>query len=101
MISIKVHNAYRRIVAISDADLIDKKFVEDNRQLDLNKDFYEGDKVSEEKAIEIIKIEDAEDATFNIVGEKSIQAAIKAGIIKEEEGAIIKIQNIPHALGLL
>ena len=40
-----------------------------------------------------------EDATFNIVGDKSIKTAITAGIITEEEVGIIK--EIPYALVLL
>ncbi|MFC1685877.1 DUF424 family protein [Nanoarchaeota archaeon] len=100
MLRVKVHRAYRKIVAISDSELLGKKFVENNMQLDINKEFYGGDELEEEKALEIIKIEDADDATFNIVGEKSIQAAVKAGIIKDEKGSILKIQGIPHALGL-
>ena len=40
-----------------------------------------------------------EDATFNIVGNKSIKAALKAGIISEE--GIKKIQGVQFALVLL
>ena len=47
----------------------------------------------------IQKIANSDDATFNIVGKNSIKAALKAQIISEN--GIIKIQNIPHALGLL
>jgi len=101
MLRIKIHKAYRKIIAVSDPELLGKKFEENNLQLDLNKDFYGEDQVDDEKAIEVMRAENTDDATFNIVGEKSIQAAIKAGIIKEKEGSIIKIQGIPHALGLL
>ena len=41
----------------------------------------------------------AEDATFNIAGEKSVNAAIKAGVISKE--SVGKIQGIPFALVLL
>jgi len=40
-----------------------------------------------------------EDATFNIVGEESIKAAVKAGIINESDTD--KIKGIPFALNLL
>jgi hypothetical protein len=40
-----------------------------------------------------------EDATFNIVGEQSIECAIKAKIISKD--CIKKIQEIPFALVLL
>ena len=40
----------------------------------------------------------AEDATFNIVGNKSIETALEAGII--EQHGVMKIDNVPIALGL-
>ncbi len=40
-----------------------------------------------------------EDATFNIIGEESTQAALKAGIITKK--GIKKINNIPFALVLM
>lgn len=101
MLRIKIHQSSRKIVAVSDPELLGKKFVEDNMQLDLNKEFYGGEEVDEEKAIEIMKTESADDSTFNIIGEKSIATAIKVGIINDDPDAIIKIQGIPHALGLL
>lgn len=101
MLRIKIHNSYRKIIAISDSELLGKKFTEDNMQLDLNKEFYGGEEVNEEKAIEIIKAENADDSTFNIVGEKAIATAIKAGIIDDKPDSIIKIKGIPHALGLI
>jgi len=54
-IYIKIHNAYRRIVAVCDADLIGKKFEEGNVQIDVNEKFYKGDLVDEEKALEILR----------------------------------------------
>jgi len=40
-----------------------------------------------------------EDSTFNIIGKKSVNAALKAGIITKD--GIKKIQGIPFALILL
>jgi len=98
-IKIKVHEAYRKIVSIADADLIGKKFVEGKIQLDVKESFYNGEEMSENKAMEIIKSANADDATFNIVGNESIKLAIKAGIISKE--GIIRVQGIPYALGLI
>ena len=55
--------------------------------------------MNEEKTIQILKNMKREDATFNIVGEKSINAAIKAEVINEN--AIGKIENIPFSLVLI
>jgi uncharacterized protein len=96
---IKIHKSYRPVVALCDSELIGKKFEEEIKQLDLRENFYKGDELSEEKIEEILINQSREDATFNIVGEKSIALALKAGIINEE--AIGKISNIPYALKLL
>lgn len=96
---LKIHEAYRRIAAICDAELLGKKYTEGNRQLDINKDFYGGKKMDEAKLIAVLKELNEDDATFNIVGKKSIDAAIKAGIVTKE--GIIKVKGIPFALGLL
>jgi hypothetical protein len=40
-----------------------------------------------------------EDSTFNIIGERSIKTALKAGIIQKE--SIGRIANIPFALVLI
>jgi hypothetical protein len=99
MIKIKIHEAYRKIVAVCDSELIGKKFVEGKLQLDLKESFYNGEEVDESKAVRMLKEALADDATFNIAGEKAIQAAIKAGIIDKK--GIIRIQNIPYALSLI
>lgn len=96
---VKIHNTYRDVVAICDSDLIGKKFEEDKFQLDVKESFFKGEEISEEKLIKIIKVLSKEDATFNIIGRKSVNASIKAGIISEE--SIRKIQEIPFALVLL
>ena len=102
---IKIHKSYRDVVAVCDSDILGKTFEEAGdkkgvvKQLDLKESFYKGEDVSREKAIEIMKTMASEDATFNIAGQKSIDAAIKAGIIKEE--SVGQIQGIPFALVLM
>ncbi len=96
---LRIIKSYRDIVAICDKELLGQKFEEDNFQLDLTGEFFKGEQTSQEKAMEIMKDMIAEDATFNIVGEKSTATALKAGIISEE--GIKKIQRIPFALVLM
>lgn len=96
---INVIKSYRDIVAACDSSLLGKKFELGNRQLDIKESFYKGEEVSEEKAMEIMKSMAAEDATFNIVGNESVKAALKAGVISKE--SVGKIQGIPFALVLL
>jgi len=96
---LKIHKTYRDVVAICDSNLIGKRFEEGKFQLDIKESFFKGEKVSEEQAIQIIKKMSIEDATFNIVGEKSVSTALKAGIISED--GIKKIQGVPFALVLI
>ncbi len=96
---VKIHDAYRIIMAICDKDLLGKKFEEGERVLEIKPHFYEGEEKTEEEVLRSIELAAAEDATFNIVGKKSIQLALKAGIIKQE--GISEIQGIPFALLLL
>jgi hypothetical protein len=100
-LKIKIHNAYRNIVALADAALIGKKFIEDKTgmQIDVKESFYNGEEISEDKAVRMMKIANSDDATFNIVGERAIECALKAGVI--DKSGIIKIKGIPHALGLM
>jgi len=96
---IKIHNSYRKVVAVADSNLIGKTFSEDIREIKIHENFFLGEEKTKEEIIEILKDLEKEDATFNIVGEESIQAALDAKIINEE--GIMKIEGIPIALGLL
>ena len=98
-ILVKVHEYYRKIVAICDAELLGKKFEQDLMQLEVNKDFYGGEELSEKEIDALLEDFVREDATFNIVGERSVDAAVRAGIIGE--AGIIRIHGTPHALRLV
>ncbi len=96
---LNIIKSYRNVVALCDKELLGKYFEEDDFQLDIKESFYKGEIVNEEKALETLKDMSAEDATFNIVGEKSTQTALKAGLITAD--SIGKIANIPYVLILL
>ncbi|MBU2616636.1 MAG: DUF424 family protein [Nanoarchaeota archaeon] len=96
---INIIKSCRDVVAVCDKELIGKVFEEDRFQLDIKENFYKGEEMSEEKVIDLLKFLSTEDATFNIVGKKSVNAALKAGVITEEN--VNEIQNIPFALILL
>ena len=99
MISIKVHKSYRAVIAICDSNLIGKKFEENSKQLDLRESFFKDKEFSKKEAMNLMKKYEKEDATFNIVGKESIDAAIEAGIVNEK--CIMKVKSIPFALVLL
>lgn len=99
MICIKVHDSYRRVVAVSDVKIIGKKFFEGKRQLDVRENFYRGTEFSEEEAVKQLERHSLEDATFNIVGEKSVKAAMEANII--DKSCTATVSGVPFALKLI
>jgi len=96
---VKIHKSYRQIVAICDSELLGETYEEGNRILEIRESFFNGEEKSEEEIIELMKDLATEDATFNIVGENSIKAALKAGIIDKK--GIKKVKGIPFALVLM
>ena len=80
----KIHKSYRYVIAIADKELIGKTFEQDKFQLNVKENFFKGEEINEEKAIPLMQNYEKEDATFNIIGKKSTQAALKAGIITKQ-----------------
>ena len=96
---LKLHKSYRTVVALCDKEILGKKFIEGNRQLDVRENFYKDQEVTHEQAIKLLQQQALEDATFNIAGEKSVKTALEASIINKEN--IGKVDNIPFALSLV
>lgn len=96
---IRIIKSYRDIVAICDSNLLGKRLEEGKFQLEVKESFFGGEETNKEKAIDIMQRMSRGDATFNIVGEKSVNAALEAGIVTQH--GIKKIQGIPFALILL
>src|SRR3989344_1801365 len=95
---IKIHKSYRDVVALCDSEILGQRFEEGLFQLDVKKSFFEGEELSSKEIIKILKVFSAEDATFNIVGKRSTDAAKESGIITDAH--IKTISNIPFALVL-
>ena len=92
MISIKI---YRRandvLIGACDEKLIGKKYEEGKYQIDVKKDFYDGERVTSDILKKLLK-----DATIaNLVGKETVNCAIKMGLIDPD--CVIKIKGIPHA----
>lgn len=96
---IKIHEAYRKIVALCDTNLIGKTFTEDIKQIKITENFFKGEEKNKEEVIEILKDMEKEDATFNIVGKNSVECGLIAGVISKD--GIIKIDSVPMALVLM
>ena len=93
MIFIKEHIHHeKQLLAICDGNLIGKTFEEDEKMLNASKNFYQGEPMFENDIIKLIK----DNTLLNIVGEESVNFALKHKFIKKT--GIIKIKNVPHAL---
>ncbi|MFO7678064.1 MAG: DUF424 family protein [Thermoplasmatota archaeon] len=92
MISIKVFkHGNELLIGACDEELLGKKFVQGKRQIDVSNNFYKGDRISVETLKKYLKC-----ATIaNLVGAKTVDCAVKMGIIDPD--CILVIKGIPHA----
>ena len=92
MISIKVYEQGENLViGACDEHLLGKKFVDGKFKIDVSKNFYEGERINKDTLAKYLN-----DATIaNLVGEESVNCAIKLGLVNRE--CILKIKGIPHA----
>ena len=95
--NVKQHVARDRrlLLAVCDSDLKGKKFEDNKIQLDLSSDFYNGEEMDEERVLKLMKCA----SMVNLVGKKSVELGIKAGIIEKEH--VIKVKGVPHAQGVV
>ncbi len=93
---VKIHKTYRDVIAICDFDLIGKFFEEGKSQLDIKESFYKGEEKTPEEVEKLMEYMSGEDATFNIVGNESVDLALKVGIISES--GVGEIQGVKFAL---
>jgi hypothetical protein len=98
-ILVNVHKSYRPVLAICDKEVYGEKYLDGKKQLDLTGQFFKGEEKTPSETQQAIIDYNQEDATFNLVGEKSIAIAKQLGLIKDE--GIAEINNIPFALVLL
>lgn len=89
---IRVHKRGKEIVvAACDEELIDKTFRSGELRLHVSKRFYNGEPAEEEQLLKALR----QCTTANLVGQKTIDAAIRAGYIDED--SVIFIEEVPHA----
>ena len=92
MISIKIYKQGNDIlIGACDEKLIGKKFTDGKLQIDVSKEFYDGERINADTLKRYL-----ENATIaNLVGEIAVKCAIELGLIDPE--CVIKIKGIPHA----
>lgn len=91
--------SYRDVVAVCDKELLGKTFEKDNFQLNVKENFYKGEEKTAEEVLKILETMAYEDATFNLVGERVVNAGLKVGVINEN--SIAEIGGVKFALVLL
>ena len=82
-------------VACCDETLLNHIFTEGNLRIEINSNFFEGDLLSIEQALEILKGA----SYFNIVGENITSMAIDLQLLPKE--GVTKINNIPMAIKMM
>lgn len=79
------------MVAVCDSKVIGKKVCEGKLVLDASTDFYGGELVSADAAVDTLRAA----TVANLVGEEAVRCGIEAGLIQKE--AVISIGGVPHA----
>jgi hypothetical protein len=82
-------------VACCDETLLNHIFTEGNLRIEINSNFFGGDLLSIDQALEILK----EASYFNIVGENIIKKAIDLQLLPKD--GVKKINNIPMAIKMM
>ena len=92
MISIRIYKKGNDLLlGACDEKLLGKKFEDGKFQIDVKREFYDGERITSEAFRKLL-----EDATIaNLVGKETIKCAIKAGVVDPE--CIIEIKGIPYA----
>ncbi|MCS7098648.1 MAG: DUF424 family protein [Candidatus Methanomethyliaceae archaeon] len=78
-------------ITVCDCDLLGKKIIEGNLVLDISRDFFSGERMTKEAAVDVLRA--ATIASF--VGELAVSCGIEAGLVHRD--SIIRIGGIPHA----
>ncbi|MBW2979371.1 DUF424 domain-containing protein [Candidatus Woesearchaeota archaeon] len=81
----------RMILVVVDDELIGKRFEDGDLQIDLSKDFYKGEKVTEEEVVGLFK----KAYIIHLVGERAVGLGIKEGYV--DRSRVIKIAGVKHA----
>ncbi|WP_435334485.1 DUF424 domain-containing protein [Haloarchaeobius sp. TZWWS8] len=79
------------LVSLCDADVLGETFEEGKITLTVSEEFYGGEEVEESVAIDSLR----RASVANIVGRRSVDAAVEAGII--DEASVLAVEDTLHA----
>ena len=83
------------VVVITDSEILGKQFEEGKLQLDLSKEFYNGEEMATEEILKILQ----KSYVVHLTGVHAVEIGVDLGIVNPER--ILIIQGIPHAEGYL
>lgn len=81
----------QRLLAACDEDLLGQVFSEGKFRLDVTPDFYDGMRIDEETLVNLMR----QCTIANLVGPKTVQAAIDAELVDERN--VLHVDGVPHA----
>jgi hypothetical protein len=79
------------LVAACDADLLGETFAEGEVSLTVTEEFYGGDEVDVEVAVDAVRRADV----ANLVGPETVGAAVDAGVV--DESTVLEVEDTLHA----
>ncbi len=89
---LKIHRSGNStIIALCDRELIGKTLKEGNISVTITEDFYKGDPISEDEAIDVLSTA----TNVNIFGEKAVSCAVRCGVVDKNNIKII--DEVAHA----
>lgn len=88
---VKLHKGSSVILAVCDEELIGKTFEEGELHLEVNENFYKGEKKTKDEVIKLMK----NIKYVNVVGKESVAVAIEAKLINKKN--VLIINGVPHA----
>ena len=83
------------LIVVTDSGIIGKVFEEGNRQLDLTKKFYQGEKKNKEEVVKIFE----KARHIHLTGKEAVAIGVELDLVKG--GRILIIGGVPHAEILL
>ena len=79
------------LLVITDANLLGKKFEEGKIQLDMSKEFYQGEEVSKQEVLNFLETAQH----LHLTGKEAVALGVAAGRVDKKK--ILLVCEIPHA----
>lgn len=79
------------ILVITDKEILGKVFEEGKLQLDLSKEFYQGEEMSKEEVVALLE----QAQHIHLTGKESVKLGIEQRFVEKKR--ILVVQGVPHA----